>query len=141
MTNLDNQTSRIRQHYPAPTIDPVEQTPWKLYDVNPSVTIVSAVTTIAWTSLDITDPVPLGATHVQLQIEWSKSGGALSQIDFRQMAKGVTIAGASATATDTGSTQIVVPVLSLDRKRSIDYQITGSSFGTTLTVKVTGYYK
>jgi len=140
-----DRVSRQRQHFPAPKSAPVVNTDWKLRMLDTAVTVTTTVTTVAWTVFDCTDDVPHGATHVLVEIEYEKSAVAnLSRIDFRsksdrQAVLGCSVTGIAAFAL-TGANQVVVPILSTNLQRTFQYEVTGNSFGTSLSVKILGYY-
>ena len=128
-------------NYPGAKPEQTVNTDWRLYFLDTAMTVTTTVTTVAWSTFDCSSKIPEGAVAVLVELEWSKSGGSLSRLDFRKRSGAQAVLGVSATATDTGNAQVVVPILSSKWRRSFDYEVTGSSFGTSLTVKILGYYK
>ncbi len=114
----------------------------RVYWLESAVTVSTTVTTYAYTWFDATKYVPEGATGLYLSVETSKTGGGAAVLEFRADPRLPSIKAAwagSAVSPLNFATTIVLPLDHRTGRKAFQHRITGSTFTTSVSIKLLGY--
>lgn len=137
----EDRRRQTRQTY-QPVLPDEPQSPVlpRFYWLETPVTVSTTITTYAYAWFDASRWVPKGATALLLSAECEKSGGALSVLSARPSPRLTAVKVFNATASDTHSVPLLV--LPLDQRYdrpAFQHTVTGSSFGTSISLTLVGY--